>query len=394
MQKAFQRFSFEGLSAYLQTIPDEKFVHEIIGKCVILSIEQSIRSDREIENLATIEDVARIAGVSRMTVSRVVNNSGYVGEDTREKVKKAIKDLDYKPNLLAKALVTKKQKTLAYVMVNISDPFHNVVKQGFESIAYHGSYTSIMCDVHSAQRQQDYLDSFLENRTGGVVFHHLAISGEQVKHLVSSGVHVVLMDNEFEIDSVPTIATDNYGGAKMAVNHLIERGHKRIACVHGILEPYESDKEVPYEDTFQFQIWQQRTKGFTDAMKEAGLVPAGYFQSNGRTDIAEEKSYQIADEILSRNEPITAIYCENDIIALTMLKRFQEKHIKVPEQIAIVGHDGLDMVKMLHPQITTIEQPRYEMGRRAAQLLIDQIENGGETKHIVLKPKLVIGETS
>ena len=112
--------------------------------------------------MATIEDVAARAGVSRMTVSRVVNKKGYVSSDARERVEKAIKELNYRPNILAKALVTKRTSILAYVMVDISDPFHNLVKQGFESIAYHGRYTSMMCDVHSAERQRDYFNMFQE----------------------------------------------------------------------------------------------------------------------------------------------------------------------------------------------------------------------------------------
>ena len=106
--------------------------------------------------MATIEDVAARAGVSRMTVSRVINKKGYVSAEARERVEAAVKELNYKPNILAKALVTKRTSILAYVMIDISDPFHNLVKQGFESIAYHGPSTTMLCDVHSAERQRDY----------------------------------------------------------------------------------------------------------------------------------------------------------------------------------------------------------------------------------------------
>lgn len=343
--------------------------------------------------MATIEDVAKLAGVSRMTVSRVINNSGYVGKETRKNVESAIQAMNFKPNQVAKALATKKQKTIAYVMVNIADPFHNIVKQGFESVAYHRTYTSIMCDVHSAKRQQDYIDSFQENRTGGVVFHHLAITQDMVDELKNSGIECVLIDNEYDLDGVSMISTDNYSGAKMAVNYLIERGHKQIACVHGVLEPY-SGRDVPYEDTFQFRIWHQRTDGFKDAMKENGLNPNNLFQCNGRADIAVQYADAIIDQILASSDKITAIYCENDIMALTIVKTLQERNVKIPDQIAIVGHDGLDMVSMLHPQITTVAQPRHEMGKLAAEILIDQIENHSEPQKILLEPKLIAGETT
>jgi len=344
--------------------------------------------------LATIEDVAARANVSRMTVSRVINNKGYVGEETRKRVESAIKELNYKPNLLAKALVTKQNKIIAYVMVNISDPFHNLVKQGFEAIAYRDRYTSMMCDVHSAERQRDYINMFQENCIGGAVFHHLAITKERIHELEAAGVRCVLMDNEYDLPDVSTVNTDNYAGGRMAVAHLYEKGHRRIGCIHGILEPYESKTPVPYEDTFQFGIWRQRTAGFTDAMADLGLEPAGYFPCNGRQDLAEQLSYGIVEQVLSQDPPITALYCENDIMALAIFKRLQERNIPVPEQIAIIGHDGLDVVSLLHPQITTIAQPRYEMGRVAAQMLLDRIERNEAPCRITLQPYLQPGETT
>ena len=344
--------------------------------------------------MITIEDVAKRAGVSRMTVSRVVNKKGYVSAEARARVEAAVKELNYRPNILAKALVTKRTSILAYVMIDISDPFHNLVKQGFESIAYHGRYTSMMCDVHSAERQRDYFSMFQEICIGGVVFHHLAVTKEQVSELEAAGIQCVLIDNEYDLPGVSCINTDNYAGGRMAAEHLYERGHRRIGCIHGVLSAEHSGAHTRYKDTFQFRIWQQRTAGFVDALKEHGLEAAGFFLCNGDLDIAQELSHDIVDKILAEKEPITAIYCEDDVMALTVYKRLQERGVRVPEQIAIIGHDGLDMIKAVHPQITTIEQPRYEMGRLAAEMLIEQIEKGAPSRNVVLKPRLLVGETT
>ncbi len=344
--------------------------------------------------MATIEDVAARAQVSRMTVSRVINKKGYVSEETRKRVETAIRELNYKSNMLAKALVTKRTSILAYVMVNISDPFHNLVKQGFESSAYHGHYTSMMCDVHSAERQHDYFNMFQEICIGGAVFHHLAVTEEQIRELEQAGIQCVLLDNEYDLPSVSCVNTDNYVGGRMAAEHLYEKGHRRIACIHGELVPGNHSDSTCYKDTFQFRIWQQRTAGFVDALAERGLEAAGFFLCNGQPEVAEPASYEIVEKILSAKEPITALYCEDDIMALTIYRRLQERGVKVPEQIAIMGHDGLDMIKMLHPQITTIEQPRYEMGRLAAQIVIEQIENAAPPRKVVLQPRLLIGETT
>lgn len=344
--------------------------------------------------MATIEDVAQRAQVSRMTVSRVINNKGYVGAETRKKVEDAIKELNYKPNLLARSLVTRQNKVIAYVMVNISDPFHSKVEQGFESVAYHGRYTSMICAVHSEERHRDYINMFQENCIGGVVFHHLDITQQQVEELESAGVKCLLMDNECDIPNVSCINTDNYAGARMAVEHLYEKGHRKIGCVHGVMEPYEWDGFIPYEDTFQFRIWKQRTAGFTDAMKDLGLEPAGFFLCNGRAELAEDDVHSIVDDLMARKDKITALYCENDIMAFAILKRLQEMNIRVPDDVAIVGHDGLDLINLIHPQLTTIEQPRDEMGRLAAQMLIDLIDNNAKPASVLLKPRLAPGKTT
>jgi len=343
--------------------------------------------------LATIEDVARRAGVSRMTVSRVINKSGYIKKETNERVLKAIEELKFRPNMVAKTLVTRRNRVLAYVMVNISDPFHNLVSQGFESVAFREKYTTMMCDTHSPSRELDYINLFLDHRIGGAVFHHLAIAPEQVEELLEGGVQCVLMDNEEELEGVPSVNTDNRLGGAMAAEYLVSRGHRRIACVHGALERPAGD-DIPYEDTFQFNFWRQRVEGFRGAMQRLGVEPAGFYRSNGRFDYAVGVTKGIADEILGAENRPTALYCANDIIAVAMINELQGRGVKVPGDVAILGHDGLDLCRMLHPHITTVAQPRYEMGREAARMLIDRIERGGAPRAVVLPPGILVGETA
>ena len=343
--------------------------------------------------MATIEDVAKRAGVSRMTVSRVINNSGYIKKETREKILQAIDELKYRPNLVAKTLVTRRSRTIAYVMVNISDPFHNMVSRGLESVAFKSRYTTMMCDTHSPRRELDYIDMFLNHRLGGAIFHHLAIDRNQADEMVEGGLHMVMMDNEIELEGISAVNTDNHFGGALAAEYLVSRGHKRIACVHGIFARPESE-DIPYEDTFQFNIWKQRTAGFTDKMKELGIEPAGYFQSNGRFEYANPLTEKFVDEILNMDDRATALYCENDIMAIAVLNELCRRGLSVPDDMAVIGHDGLDICTMRHPNITTIAQPRYEMGSMAAQLLIDQIENKMPAQTVVLRPSLLIGETT
>ncbi len=331
--------------------------------------------------------------MSRMTVSRVLNNGKYIKPETRERVLQAIEELKYRPNMVARTLVTRRNRLLAYVMVNISDPFHNMVSQGFESVAYRKKFTTMMCDTHSPSRERDYINLLLDHRAGGAVFHHLALREEQVAELQEGGVQCVLMDNEDDLEGVPTVNTDNRLGGALAAEYLASRGHRWIACIHGALERPEAS-DIPYEDTFQFNFWRQRTEGFTKALRRLGMEPAGYFESNGRFDYASERTGSILDEILSLAQRPTALYCENDIIAVTMLNELQHRKIRVPGEMAVMGHDGLDLCRMLHPYLTTVAQPRYEMGSEAARMLIDRIEKKTAPRKVVLAPALLVGETA
>lgn len=346
--------------------------------------------------MATIDEVAKKAGVSRQTVSRYINNNGYVGTETRKKLAVAVKELDYRPNMLAKALATKRSHTIAHVMTNISDPFHNLVNLGFENVAFQRGYTSMMCDAHSYERTCDYINMFKDHCIGGAVFHHLAITQEQAIELREAGIQCVLMDNETEIDGFSSVVTDNYQGGYMAAEHLIAKGHTRIACVHGCLSLQETfyGTEIPYEDTFQFHIWKQRTKGFCDAMEKHGLKPAGFYQSHGRWEYAIRYAEQIVEYVTGQSVLPTAFYCENDLMAISLLAKFQEKGMKVPDDFALIGHDGLDLCMMFHPYITTVAQPRYEMGTQSANILIDEIENKRSVKNSVLLPQILQGETT
>ena len=343
--------------------------------------------------MATIDDVAKRVGLSKMTVSRVINNSGYVKEATRLKVQKAIEELQYSPNMIAKTLATKRSNTLAYVMVNISDPFHNLVSKGIETVSFHNQYTVMMCDAHYTSREQDYISMFSSILLGGAIFHHLAITKEQIEGMQAAGMKCVLIDNEVVIHGVNTICTDNHYGAKLAVDHLFYKGHRRIGCVYGYLKRHR-EQDPLYEDTFQFNIWRNRTKGFQDAIRRHGLATDLMFQSNGRIELAVPYSKKILDRILAMDDRPTALYCENDIMAIAIINEMMERGMKVPDDMAIVGHDGLDICTMIHPHITTIAQPRYEMGMRAATILLDSISNNVPAKTEILKPSLLIGETT
>lgn len=341
--------------------------------------------------MATMDDVAKRANVSRMTVSRVINNSGYVKAETRQKINEAIEELKFKPNMFAKGLVTRKSRSIAYVMVNISNPYHNLVSKGFEAEAFEHGYTTMMCDAHTESRVTDYINMLQERCIDGILLHHLAITKEQVRELESAGIHCVMMDNETELEGVNSVNTDNRQGGRLAAEHLLSKGHTRIACIHGALYPIKRDS-LTYEETFQFNIWKKRTEGFQSAIREAGLPDHYLYQGRGFGDVT--LTNLAIDRIFAEKERPTALYCENDFMAMTAIGVLQERGIRIPDDMAVVGHDGLEFCRMVHPYLTTIAQPRYQLGKNAAETLVHCIENKKEIVNLVLPPSVLEGETT
>lgn len=342
--------------------------------------------------LVTIADVAKRANVSMMTVSRVINNSGHVSEQTRKRVQEAIDLLGYRPNMMAKGLATGRSKLIAYVMSDLSNPFFSLVSKGIENACFDRDYTVIICDTGSDQRVEDCLDMLIDRQIDGAIFHHLNLSAAQVARLTEGHVQCVMIDNEVELPDVSSVDSDNYEGGMLAVRHLIEKGHKKFGCITGFLED-PGDVE-DYINTFQRRIWRDRTRGYLDALRDAGLSSNILFQGSGvlRTGFPLAQNY--IREIMCLPDPPTALYCGNDLIALGVLSELLETSIPVPERMAIVGHDGVEMSMILYPRVTTIVQPRYEMGFTATNMLLDLIEKSAPVEHRIMPSTLFQGDTT
>lgn len=351
--------------------------------------------------MPTIDDVAIKAGVSKTTVSRVINNNGYVKAETLKSVQKAISELNYRPNIAARGLVTnRRMNTIAHIMIDIDDMIHVTINKGIEEACFKRGYSTIVCDANAKDRENEYINMIIDKSIGGAIFHHLDISAEQVELMHSAGVKCVLIDNENEIPLVPNIYTNNYLGGYLAAQHLIERGHTKIGCMFGVMsQPKPEDGHVEYIDTFQYNIWKQRTRGFYNGLKAYGLkVHKNYFyQGDGTLKHGLKKANNIMTEILSSTDRPTAIYCENDVMALGALNAALKQKLDIPQEIAIMGHDGLAIVDAFYPKITTIVQPQYRMGYLASNIVMDLIEGKKRIKKfekIILEPRLAIGETT
>ena len=226
--------------------------------------------------MVTMTDVAKHAGVSKMTVSRVLNNNGYVKEETRQAVLEAVKALDYRPNLLAKSLVTGRTHIIAYALPDIGDPFFGNVCKGTTDVCDEMGYNSIITNAANPATVDSFLHMVIDRKIDGVIFHHMCLTGEQIQMLTDHGVATVLIDNEALLDNAIDIANDNYDGACMATEYLISRGYRRIACVRGN-QPGQTGEDMSFAEGFQERIWQDRTSGFDLLWPRLCLSGQGFF---------------------------------------------------------------------------------------------------------------------
>lgn len=347
--------------------------------------------------MVTMQTVAKYANVSKMTVSRVLSGNGYVKEETRQAVLEAVRELGYRPNLLAKGLVTGRSQIIAYVLPDICDPFFGKVVKGVTDVCAERGYNSIVSNTFNEESVETFLNMAIDRKLDGVVFHHLCIRQEQVDLLRRNHIQVVLIDNEYPAENVCSVHNDNYGGARMIAEHLIQCGYRRIAYVRGGLRKEDAlPADLNYTESFQQQVWEERTAGFMDALKNHGLEPFDVYYGRGSAymDKAFQCGQMLVREMLSKPQWPDAIYCQSDMIALGVLGELLERGISVPEKIAVCGHDGLDTCRHLFPRITTATQPQEEMGRKAAELLIAQIEKDTEKETVLMPSELFLGDTT
>lgn len=325
---------------------------------------------------ATIKDIARMANVSITTVSRALNKEGGVSEKTREKILQIAKELNYRPNRLARSLVTKRTNTIGIILPDITNPFFPEIVRAVEDTANKFGYNLIICNTDdNSEKESLYLQVLKEKCVDGIIFtSSINPSSKNIKQLLEYKIPFVLVDRYIDIDHPAGIYTDGTLGMYEAVKYLISMGHERIAFISG-----------PKESKSAFQ----RYMGYINALKEAN-IPV-------RESLIKEGNYKISGgekvvmELLSSKEDFTAVACANDLMAVGAIEVLTQSNIKVPEEISITGFDNISLSKVVSPKLTTVEQPSYEMGEKATKMLLKLIEGKSLRKtEISLKPKLII----
>ncbi len=312
--------------------------------------------------MATIKEVAKLAGVSISTVSRTLSKKVFVEEATRERVLKAVKQLAYKPNFMAKGLKEGYSKTLALVLPDIMNPFFPAMVKHIERHAADKGYSIILYDSGGDPRQEKkYMEAFKSHFVDGVIYTSASDDMTLARMLADNQMPVVVMNRESGSD-IPCVVSNNREGARAVINHLVANGHRKIACL-----------AVPME---QQKRYRERYEGCLEAFRAHGIDEYRRYLAKNVNTI--EDACAATRRLLERSDPPTAIFVFQDMLALGVYSGVHDCGLRIPDDVSVAGFDNIYLSQHLTPPLTTHEQPVDKMAEIAVAGLIGQIEKSGK----------------
>ncbi len=325
--------------------------------------------------MSTIKDVAKKAGVSISTVSYIINNKKKVRPQTKELVLKAIKELNYSPNLVARSLKTKKTHSLGVIVPDLSNMFFTEIIKGIEDIASKDGYVIILCSTYEdVKKEEKDLNTLLNKDIDGLIFIG---TGKTSIRNISKSTPVVLVDRKLG-SSFLSVMVDNKKGGTLATDHLLSRRDSEVFLFTGPLT---------------INTYFERMNGYIEALKKHGYEYNEKLIIN--CDINYDGGISAFESLIKSNSNVRSIFAANDLIALGVERAVLKNGLKIPDDIMIVGYDDIPTSSIVNPSLTTIKQPTYQMGVTAAKLLFGQLNNKSlDSKHIILEPELIIRETT
>lgn len=311
--------------------------------------------------MASMNEVAKRAGVSIATVSRVLNNSESVNEETRVKIQKAIKELKYQPSRVAKRLRSKSGagNLLGVLIPDIQNPFYVDVLRGIEDVAYQNNYVIIMCNFSQDEKKEAmYLDILESEAIDGLIAAPAHEDDSRIKKILRNGLPLVCVDRSLKGVDADIVWVNNEEGAFHAVSFLIEKGYKRIAHIGGLTT-------IPSS--------RLRDSGYRKALVAGGLPVDESLIVHGDSSYAS--GIQFMEQLLKLPTPPDAVFTGNNLITLGALEAINSRKLRIPQDIAILGFDDMNWSNALNPPLTAVRQPAYEIGKRAGELLIQRIND-------------------
>ena len=333
--------------------------------------------------MVTSEQVARLAGVSRATVSRALNGSPKVSEKARSRVQEAIASLGYEPDVVAQSLVRQRSRTIALCLfygekgialapfAQTRRYFYLDMLSDVEQAISAESYDLLL--PSSPSFQKNYVRSLQMRRVAGVLAISLSPNDPRIEELIASDLPTVFVDSIAQGKRATYVTSDNSDGSRQVTEHLLALGHRRIAVIAGSIVG---------------AIGMERLLGCQRTLAQAGLAldPNLVVQAGWNT----EEAYQATRDLLSRRRDFTAILAGSDLMAIGILRALHEQGIRVPEEVSVVGFDDVNLSRYTEPPLTTVRQDREEMSRSAVQLLINMIEENGVASPVIVPTKLIV----
>lgn len=323
-----------------------------------------------------IQDVARLAGVSPTTVSRVLNDRGYISDETREKVNKAMKELNYFPNDVARSLFNKRTNLIGVILPTVSNPFFGELTFYIENICNSLGYKILLCNsLNNIDNEERYLEMLMRNQVDGII---VGTHNQGILQYKNDNMAVVSIDTDLS-ENIPIIGSDNYNGGKIATELLLSKRCKNIINIDG-----------------EFNLRTQarlRKIAYEDVMKSNNRIPITYeivSTFDGGNQI------QIANKILDEHPEVDGVFATNDLFAAAFINEARKRGRKIPEDLKIVGYDGTETSRSLLPDLTTIKQPIELIAKTSIELLIKEIEGdfSNRKSKIALPVSLIEGKTT
>ncbi|MCL6573452.1 MAG: LacI family transcriptional regulator [Bacillus sp. (in: Bacteria)] len=320
--------------------------------------------------MATIKDVAKLAGVGLGTVSRVINNTGYVSESTKQKVLDAIELLGYVPNETARAFVSQDNKIVSLFLPSIHHPFFSELAYYIEDELDKKGYSLMLCNsTGQIEKELKYINMLKQNKVSGII----GISYNPIEDEINDSMPIVLIDRK--IGKIPYVSSDNYEGGKLAFQVLKDTGCNHLAYIGTYSKTLITDVE-------------RRRKGFSDAATMNGIKYTEYIEED---PIKDPTAFLI--NFLNKHKDVDGVFVENDFLALELVQLANEKGINVPNQLSIIGYDGIQTFSPVRPMLSSIRQPVELIGRSLVDLLIKRIK-GISVDPVIFPVKFKKGDTT
>lgn len=328
----------------------------------------------------SIKDVAKEAGVSIATVSRVLNDIDVVNEDTKKKVVDAIKKLGYRPNIVARSLKTQRTKTIGILLPDISNQFYPEIVRGAEDVSNIYDYNIILCNSDlDIEKEKEYLRVLKEKMVDGVIYMSSSLNTEILELINELDLKTVLVETKDKEGLLPSVTIDNVKASYDSTKLLIEKGIKQIAFIG-------TEKESQ-------NAWGDRYVGYENAMNEAGIEidPELVYLSSMKV----KSGYEGVQKFLKQNKKFNGVVCASDDIAMGAINALRDSKLRIPEDVSVVGFNDNFAASIFYPKITTISQPTYDMGSVAMRMLIKMLNKKElEEPHYVLEHQLVEREST